>query len=708
MENRKYEINVDPRILELLGPSLYTNIYYVLAELIANAYDADASNVYIILNDRERIVVEDDGKGMSYKKGEVKKYLDVAAVSRNNDHGTFTKKGRKKMGRKGIGKLAALSVSNNVIIKTMTEDGEKSGFILTKNVPENHELEPIPMSEITFEKVKTKGTSITMNNPRYTLHKEIAVIKKNIARLFPLTDNEFKIHIIIDEKIETIEEFDKEIIKDLAAIIILGEEYTYLSEIFETQYDKEILCIKKPTYEVNIKTPELVQKYNQLEDSIWDEEKIEVEGWIGVYKSTRGRKSYPTDFPDNFLSLYANKKLGEFNILPIVGKNNLNEVYLVGQLHVDLFEKTELPDMALSNRQGYVSDDPRYQIVTEYVKNDLLPEILNLRKKYTDFKKSQSDKEAYERTIKKEEKLREDIDMFKSKITSNVTNRIKEKVTVNKEQGEEIEKLLNDELNNNFFDIGLKQEVDANKKKILISQTKADKDLSDIVYEMLSFNGVPKRDIIYSNSDDSESIIPILENQIDDIFDYLRTFFVESISTQNIYVVFITSHDLEGSWGGLVELGASWVTKSNYKIFNIKNFEPREPMRKNGMVWHNSYRDDSGTIYIDEEESELFIHQILEICRDLGYSTQDYENNKKELGRIVKLVNESEKETVIQNKFRKKPVVVEAYQTEVRKYIDTLEGRMKADIGDWIVTGIDGEQYPVKPDIFKQTYEKLD
>ena len=39
---KEYEINVDPRILELLGPNLYTNIYYVLAELIANAYDADA------------------------------------------------------------------------------------------------------------------------------------------------------------------------------------------------------------------------------------------------------------------------------------------------------------------------------------------------------------------------------------------------------------------------------------------------------------------------------------------------------------------------------------------------------------------------------------------------------------------------------------------------------------------------------------------
>ena len=53
--------------------------------------------------------------------------------------------------------------------------------------------------------------------------------------------------------------------------------------------------------------------------------------------------------------------MGEFNILPIVGQNKLNEVYVVGQLHVDLFELSELPDMALSNRQGYKSDDLRYE-----------------------------------------------------------------------------------------------------------------------------------------------------------------------------------------------------------------------------------------------------------------------------------------------------------------------------------------------------------
>ena len=64
MKEKEYKLNIDPRILELLGPSLYTNIYYVLAELIANAYDADAHNVYIIAN-KDDITVEDDGKGMS-------------------------------------------------------------------------------------------------------------------------------------------------------------------------------------------------------------------------------------------------------------------------------------------------------------------------------------------------------------------------------------------------------------------------------------------------------------------------------------------------------------------------------------------------------------------------------------------------------------------------------------------------------------------
>jgi hypothetical protein len=41
-------------------------------------------------------------------------------------------------------------------------------------------------------------------------------------------------------------------------------------------------------------------------------------------------------------------------------------------------------------------------------------------------------------------------------------------------------------------------------------------------------------------------------------------------------------------------------------------------------------------------------------------------------------------------------------------YIDTLEGTMSAEVGDWIVRGIEGEFYPVKPSIFERTYREVE
>jgi hypothetical protein len=87
-------------------------------------------------------------------------------------------------------------------------------------------------------------------------------------------------------------------------------------------------------------------------------------------------------------------------------------------------------------------------------------------------------------------------------------------------------------------------------------------------------------------------------------------------------------------------------------------------------------------------------------------------------------------------KFRKKPVTVHAKQFKDQEsafkiiqwaakhgvynvsyeerlhdnnhmLIPTLEGEMRADIGDWIIKGVGGEFYPCKPDIFEKTYEKV-
>jgi hypothetical protein len=83
-------------------------------------------------------------------------------------------------------------------------------------------------------------------------------------------------------------------------------------------------------------------------------------------------------------------------------------------------------------------------------------------------------------------------------------------------------------------------------------------------------------------------------------------------------------------------------------------------------------------------------------------------------------------------KYRKKPVVIDAFQFDGKSwdvlelwgdtsfnykssehggpalFIQTLEGVMRADPGDWVVRGVKGEVYPVKPDIFAMTHEPVE
>lgn len=61
-------------------------------------------------------------------------------------------------------------------------------------------------------------------------------------------------------------------------------------------------------------------------------------------------------------------------------------------------------------------------------------------------------------------------------------------------------------------------------------------------------------------------------------------------------------------------------------------------------------------------------------------------------------------------RFRKRPVVISAVRHDGPEplSIETLEGTMLAQPGDWIITGVKGERYPCKPDIFAATYEPVD
>lgn len=57
--------------------------------------------------------------------------------------------------------------------------------------------------------------------------------------------------------------------------------------------------------------------------------------------------------------------------------------------------------------------------------------------------------------------------------------------------------------------------------------------------------------------------------------------------------------------------------------------------------------------------------------------------------------------------FRKKPVVIRAARIISPMSIDTLEGMMRGQPGDWLIIGVQGERYFCKNNIFRQTYEPV-
>ena len=58
--------------------------------------------------------------------------------------------------------------------------------------------------------------------------------------------------------------------------------------------------------------------------------------------------------------------------------------------------------------------------------------------------------------------------------------------------------------------------------------------------------------------------------------------------------------------------------------------------------------------------------------------------------------------------YRKKPVIIEAVIITRPITIDTLEGSMVGNVGDWLIKGVNGELYPCKNDVFQKTYEIVD
>ena len=150
----KYTMRISRLTIDKLGIQMYDRVSAVLAELIANAYDADAESVKVTLpfgtylarrtegqveDQGYEIVIDDDGGGMTAK--EVNDYYLNVGYNRRAGRSELTPKHQRRvMGRKGIGKLAPFGICHEVEVITAGGDQTDQGFALSNLILDFDEI----------------------------------------------------------------------------------------------------------------------------------------------------------------------------------------------------------------------------------------------------------------------------------------------------------------------------------------------------------------------------------------------------------------------------------------------------------------------------------------------------------------------------------------------------------------------------------------
>lgn len=348
-EDRKpLKINIDLNVLNHLGIGLYSNTPAVLTEIVANAWDADALKVVInIAPLKDQITIHDNGCGMSYEELQ-EKFLTVGYARRDKGN-AITPQGRQCMGRKGIGKLAMFSLANTIRLVSRTPDGELNGFIvdvedLKDKIKIGNEYLPIPITDFEEHELISHGTIITLQELNKQVNKTEGYLRKRIARRFSVLGSGYNFEVILNGVPVTLR--DRGFYSDIQFLWTFGEYPTELPELC-TNLDKK--------YHYHFAGD--LSSGNQ------------VNGFIAsVVTPEQLRRDKDNN---NTITLLANGRIFEEDIQKRIDDSRVFNSYLVGELQANHLDANELPDIAVSSRQGVQENDLRFKEFIAYIQTRL-------------------------------------------------------------------------------------------------------------------------------------------------------------------------------------------------------------------------------------------------------------------------------------------------------------------------------------------------
>lgn len=579
--------------LKLLGKNLYSNAWAAISELVANGLDAKAKkiNVYIDMTDKRnsKIEVFDDGCGMSFDDFE-KKYSYIGRNRRDNSDDQDT-----VMGRKGIGKLAALYLSRHYYISSK-EAGNNTQLTYEMDFPTEKEslnddfpeLKLVPNIKFLnqdFNQYKS-GTMVHMEKVDLTGYADfsLSILENVLSDFFSVDDlNDQNIFVkVVKSKSDISKKFEKVKkkipFKNMAEILCFDEK-TY-NRLKKYCGEKLILEYKNKDfgeYESQIK----VEK-SLINNDLGKQEFVsplssrivkhgELKGWIGIHSSIDTRIAIKND--KNFkksklynplkLRIYVRNKLAISDFLPVINNTQVFNNFIEGEIGFDILDDNDFPDIATTNRQNMDENDRRIKVLADNIKKvvtSLIQYRQNIAKKLNNQEKEKT--KTLETTAKNKmgdvvDKKMKDLYQDIDKDTLKHPKKLRKKL-------EDIKDDVKDTVIKN-----LKGDMIKTDYMIFFSHSRKNKAIMDFYFYLLKKIGVKDEEMFYT-SRENMSQVKLQE-------DLSRTI-KQNITRQNSFIFFYSTEDFKKSDFCMFEGGAAWATRSlNDYIVTADNFNNRLP-----------------------------------------------------------------------------------------------------------------------------------
>jgi hypothetical protein len=365
-------------VLNHLGISLYSNVPAVLAETVANAWDADAEHVWINIDEAKGcITITDDGHGMD-EQDINEKFLTVGYRRRDEDKisGSITVKWKRPaMGRKGIGKLSLFSIAREVRVFSI-KGNQKSAFemklgdIQAKISGGEATYEPPSISADEFPKALKKGTQIELRDLKKGLSRTAESLRVRLARRFSIIGVEKHFQLFVNDGEVTVK--DRGYFGRLQYLWHYGDEGQSALKLSKKLDDSEDRAA-----DLSVTWADKTESYG-------------VTGWIGTVHDSGDLKDDEENL--NKIVIMVRGKLAQEDILEQFNEGRLFTKYLIGEIHADFLDLDDKEDSATSSRQRIIEDDPRYIALKQFILN----EVKHIANRWTELREEEGKNKALE------------------------------------------------------------------------------------------------------------------------------------------------------------------------------------------------------------------------------------------------------------------------------------------------------------------------